>query len=164
MRTPPLSFLQLKFPCETREALPTIGFNVESIKIAPGLEITVWDSNGNEFIRPLWRYNFKNADGIIWVVDAQDRERFQQSSQEFQKVISDDLLPRGDLPILIFANKQDLPGAAAAEEISEKLGLLNFSRENWHVQASDAKSGDGLIEGMNIFGKMVEEFVKNSRQ
>ncbi|CAG5110924.1 Oidioi.mRNA.OKI2018_I69.chr2.g5271.t1.cds [Oikopleura dioica] len=148
---------------ETVSSVPTIGFNVETLDIAPGLEMTVWDIGGQDVIRPLWRHYYQNLDGIIWIVDSQDHERFDQSFQEFQNVLNDENLPRGDLPILIFANKQDLPGAAAPEKITRQFGLLNMRRENWHVQGSNAVNGDGLIEGMDIFAKMVKDHVKNSR-
>jgi len=36
---------------------------------------TVWDVGGQEKLRPLWRHYFNNTDGLIYVVDSQDRER-----------------------------------------------------------------------------------------
>jgi ADP-ribosylation factor-like protein 1 len=56
-------------------------------------------------------------DGIIWIVDSQDDQRFDESFNEFQNVLNDDNLAGGDLPILIYANKQDLPGAAKPEKV-----------------------------------------------
>jgi signal recognition particle receptor subunit beta len=56
-------------------------------------------------------------DGIIWIVDSQDDQRFDKSFNEFQNVLNDDNLPGGDLPILIYANNQDLPGAAKPEKV-----------------------------------------------
>lgn len=48
---------------------------------------TVWDVGGQEKLRPLWRHYFNNTDGLIYVVDSQDRDRVHKAAQEF-KVLS----------------------------------------------------------------------------
>ena len=73
--------------------------------------MTVWDVGGQTKIRPLWRYYYNNTDGIIWIVDSADNERISESAEEFMSVLNDDGMPRG-IPILVFANKQDLPNSA----------------------------------------------------
>lgn len=45
---------------------------------------TVWDVGGQEKLRPLWRHYFNNTDGLIYVVDSQDRERVQRAATEFK--------------------------------------------------------------------------------
>lgn len=52
-----------------------------------------------------------------------------------------------DALLLVFANKQDLPNAMNAAEITDKLGLHSLSRRSWYIQATCATSGDGLYEG-----------------
>ena len=52
-----------------------------------------------------------------------------------------------DIPILIYANKQDLPNALSPAEITKKLDYLNDQRE-WHIQGTCATTGDGLYEGL----------------
>ena len=37
--------------------IPTIGFNVESVKFK-SLNMTIWDVGGQEKIRPLWRHYY----------------------------------------------------------------------------------------------------------
>jgi small GTP-binding protein len=73
--------------------------------------MTVWDVGGQTKIRPLWRHYYNNTDGIIWIVDSADNERISESAEEFMSVLNDDGMPRG-IPILVFANKQDLPNSA----------------------------------------------------
>ena len=36
--------------------------------------------------------------------------------------------------LLIFANKQDLPNAMNAAEITDKLGLHSLRNRNWYIQ------------------------------
>jgi GTPase SAR1 family protein len=55
-------------------------------------------------IRSLWRLYFKNTQGLIFVVDSNDRERVAEARDELQRMLSNDELR--DVPLLIFANKQ----------------------------------------------------------
>jgi ADP-ribosylation factor 1/2 len=52
-----------------------------------------------------------------------------------------------DALLLVFANKQDLPNAMNAAEITDKLGLHSLRQRSWYIQATCATSGDGLYEG-----------------
>lgn len=49
---------------------------------------TVWDVGGQEKLRPLWRHYFNNTDGLIYVVDSQDRERVNRAASEFKVCFS----------------------------------------------------------------------------
>jgi len=53
-----------------------------------------------------------------------------------------------DSILLVFANKQDLPNAMNAAEMTDKLGLNSLHRRQWYIQACCATSGDGLYEGL----------------
>jgi ADP-ribosylation factor 1/2 len=55
-----------------------------------------------------------------------------------------------DALLLVFANKQDLPNAMNAAEITDKLGLHSLRQRSWYIQATCATSGDGLYEGNDI--------------
>lgn len=46
-------------------------------------------------------------------------------------------------------NRQDLPNAMNAAEITDKLGLHSLRHRNWYIQATCATSGDGLYEGLD---------------
>lgn len=59
---------------EVVTTIPTIGFNVESVEYK-NISFTVWDVGGQDKIRPLWRHYYQNTQGIIFVVDSNDRER-----------------------------------------------------------------------------------------
>ena len=52
--------------------IPTIGFNVETVEYK-NIKFTVWDVGGQDRIRPLWRHYFQNTQGLIFVVDSNDR-------------------------------------------------------------------------------------------
>ena len=48
---------------------------------------TVWDVGGQDKIRPLWRHYFQNTQGLIFVVDSNDRERISEEKDELQKIV-----------------------------------------------------------------------------
>uniref|UniRef100_A0A8C6WX03 ADP-ribosylation factor n=1 Tax=Neogobius melanostomus TaxID=47308 RepID=A0A8C6WX03_9GOBI len=100
--------------------IPTIGFNVETVEYK-NISFTVWDVGGQDKIRPLWRHYFQNTQGLIFVVDSNDRERITESREELMKMLQEDELK--DAALLVFANKQDLPNALPVSELTEKLGL-----------------------------------------
>ncbi|KAI9800773.1 MAG: Arf GTPase arf1 [Piccolia ochrophora] len=127
--------------------IPTIGFNVETVEYK-NIQFTVWDVGGQDKIRPLWRHYFQNTQGIIFVVDSNDRERIKpEARDELQRMLNEDELR--DAQLLVFANKQDLPNAMPAAEITDKLGLHSLRQRSWFIQSTCATSGDGLYEGLD---------------
>ncbi|XP_029947476.1 ADP-ribosylation factor 5 [Salarias fasciatus] len=130
---------------EVVTTIPTIGFNVETVEYR-NISFTVWDVGGQTIIRPLWRHYYTNTQGLIFVVDSSDKERMKEAADELHRILEDDML-RG-VALLVFANKQDMPGAVSVSDVTEALGLSGVSRP-WFVQASCAVTGSGLTEGLD---------------
>jgi small GTP-binding protein len=126
--------------------IPTIGFNVETVEYK-NISFTVWDVGGQDKIRPLWRHYFQNTQGLIFVVDSADRERIGEAAEELSKMLGEDELR--DAILLVFANKQDLPNAMAASELTDKLGLNSLRGKRWYIQSTCATQGQGLYEGLD---------------
>ena len=78
--------------------------------------------------------DFQNTQGIIFVVDSNDRERIPEAREELQRMLNEDELR--DALLLVFANKQDLPNAMNAAEITDKLGLHSLRQRQWYVHMS----------------------------
>lgn len=118
-------------PAYTNQPLTTdltTGFNVETVEYK-NIQFTVWDVGGQDKIRPLWRHYFQNTQGIIFVVDSNDRDRVVEAREELQRMLNEDELR--DALLLVFANKQDLPNAMNAAEITDKLGLHSLRQRAW---------------------------------
>jgi len=130
---------------EVVTTIPTIGFNVETVEYR-NLSFTVWDVGGQDKIRRLWRHYFHGTNGLIYVVDSNDRERIEDARDELAKMLSEEEMR--DAVLLVFANKQDLPNAMTAAEVMEKLGLRDLRRQ-WYIQSASATTGDGLYEGLD---------------
>ncbi|XP_034445087.1 ADP-ribosylation factor 4-like [Hippoglossus hippoglossus] len=125
--------------------IPTIGFNVETVEYK-NVSFTVWDVGGQDKIRPLWRHYFQNTQGLIFVVDSNDRDRVEESAEELSKMLLEDELK--DAVLLVFANKQDLPNALSVSELSDRLRLQTLRNKTWHIESTCATQGTGLYEGM----------------
>ncbi|KAG5666769.1 hypothetical protein PVAND_014779 [Polypedilum vanderplanki] len=134
--------------------IPTIGFNVETVEYK-NICFTVWDVGGQDKIRPLWRHYFQNTQGLIFVVDSNDRERVVEAERELHNMLNEDELR--DAVILVFANKQDLPNAMSASELTEKLRLNSLHNRSWYIQATCATQGNGLYEGLDWLSKELEK-------
>jgi small GTP-binding protein len=147
---------------ETVSTIPTIGFNVETVSPVKNLTLTIWDVGGQEKIRPLWRHYYQGTNGLIFVVDSSDVVRMAEVKEELFGIIDSEEF--AGVPVVVLANKQDLPGAMKASQMVKELGLLSHKRNPWHIQETCAKTGDGLYDGLESLVKMVKEFKKKSPQ
>lgn len=153
---------------EVVTTIPTIGFNVENVEYK-NVNFTVWDIGGQDKIRPLWRHYFPNTQGIIFVIDSNDRDRIcpgaqlkesgkgepMTAAEELATMMAENEL-RG-IPLLVLANKQDLPHAMGVSEITQKLGLAATKDRPWFVQATCATTGEGVYEGLDWFAHTVKK-------
>jgi ADP-ribosylation factor-like protein 1 len=80
-------------------------------------------------------------------VDSTDIERLHTASEELSAMLNEEELK--DAALLVFANKQDQPGAKGAGEISEALRLGELRDRNWSIMACSAVDGSGVNEGMD---------------
>ena len=71
-------------------------------------------------------------------MDSNDRERAVEARDELHRMLAEDELREAVL--LVFANKQDLPNAMNAAEITDKLGLHSMKNRNWYIQVSNTEN------------------------
>jgi ADP-ribosylation factor protein 6 len=112
------------------------------------------DVGGQDSIRNLWRHYYTGTQGLIFVIDSHDEVRITEAKSELHRIISDREMK--DCLLLIFANKQDLPGALSPSEITEMLGLNKLRGRLWYVHPSCATTGEGLFEGLNWLSQNVK--------
>ncbi|GAA5935855.1 hypothetical protein JCM10213_002138 [Rhodosporidiobolus nylandii] len=133
--------------------IPTVGFNVETVTYK-NVKFNVWDVGGQDKIRPLWRHYYTGTQGLVFVVDSQDRERIDEARTELHKILNDREMK--ECLLLVFANKQDLPDAMTPTEVTEKLGLMRMKDRSWYCHPSNAIDGDGLFEGLNWLSQNIK--------
>jgi ADP-ribosylation factor-like protein 5B len=126
--------------------VPTVGANTEEFTYR-SVTFTLWDLGGQGTLRAAWPTYFAASDAVVVVVDATDRQRIGTLRTEMARLLASEDL--ASAPVLVYANKQDLADAMSAEELSDALGLNLIRNHAYHVQASCALTGEGLLEGMS---------------
>ncbi|VDD89443.1 unnamed protein product [Enterobius vermicularis] len=130
-----------------------MGFNIKSV-VSGDVKLNVWDIGGQRKIRPYWKNYFDNTDVLIYVIDSSDRKRFEETGLELLELLDEDKL-RG-VPVLIFANKQDLLTAAKASDIADGLQLTSIRGRSWQIQACSAVTGEGIKVMSNSYRSRIQ--------
>lgn len=86
---------------------------------------------------------------LIFVVDASDRGTIGQARTMLHHIHRDFKQQR----VLIYANKQGLPNAMNAEELTDQLDPTQLEGVHWFVQPTCAAKGEGLREGLDYLCK-----------
>ncbi|GAB6018463.1 ADP-ribosylation factor-like protein 6 [Chamberlinius hualienensis] len=130
------------------EIVATVGFNVEKFKHEQ-LNFTAFDMSGQGKYRSLWEHYYRDANGVVFVLDSSDELRLVVAKDELQLLLNHlDIKSRPQVPILFFANKMDVKGAVNSVNISTYLGLDSMRDRAWNICASNAINGEGLNEGI----------------
>ncbi len=128
------------------DIMPTQGFNIKSIS-TDQFKLNVWDIGGQKSIRPYWRNYYENTDALVYVVDSADEERISEAAEELNSLMSEAKL--AGVPLLVFANKQDLLNAQGESAIFENMNLTSHCDDRAvQIQSCSAKSAEGLSEGL----------------
>lgn len=125
---------------------PTIGGNAEEIRFK-NLTFLAWDLGGQDQLRDAWPLYFTDTDAVIFVVDSTEPSRLATARRELHTLLAHEALKSASL--LVFANKQDLQGAMAVEDVIEALGLASISNRKWTTIGCSAVTQRGLSDGMS---------------
>lgn len=91
----------------------------------------------------------------IYVVDSADKRRLEETGIELYELLGDDKLQ--NVPLLVYANKQDLPDSMSAADLAQSLGLHSIKDRVWQIQACTASEGKGVREGMEWVCKTIKK-------
>ncbi|KAF3692702.1 ADP-ribosylation factor-like protein 14 [Channa argus] len=149
---------------ESVVTVPTVGFNVEMLETdrsSPNL--TVWDVGGQKRMRPHWRHYYADTAGLVFVVDSWDQKRLDEARRELHRVLRYKSLK--EVPLVVFANKQDLPGAVGPDTLSLRLNLERMCEGRaWFIQPCSATTGMGLEEGFRRIVYLMKTPLKQAQE
>ncbi|CAE6435243.1 unnamed protein product [Rhizoctonia solani] len=143
------TFLYRMHTGEVVTTIPTIGFNVETVKAPTSgrrgpLRLTCWDVGGCDRVRPLIRHYIAGTEALIWILDSDDRGRLSEAIGELRIML--DMVEDGreegahPIPCLILANKQDHQGAMKLDEVRIKMASVISARPACAVFAASLVS------------------------
>ncbi|KAG7097447.1 hypothetical protein E1B28_004792 [Marasmius oreades] len=101
---------------------PTVGQNTGKINLSSTI-LQFWDLGGQRGIRNIWHKYYDDCHAVVYVIDADDRERLGEGWEVFDSVLSAPQIL--GIPLLLLANKQDSPLSLSVEEIRHDY-------EEWH--------------------------------
>mmetsp|Transcript_9499 Transcript_9499/g.25334 ORF Transcript_9499/g.25334 Transcript_9499/m.25334 type:complete len:196 (-) Transcript_9499:2673-3260(-) len=136
---------------------PTPGHNKELLKYQ-GKKYDIFDVGGSMLVRETWRLYARAADAIVFVVDASDIERIPEAQIHLRKLfLGDEEAGKSkstnsftlDVPLLVLANKQDLPGAITDRKLERMLELSALPVTTRCVIQTNARTGDGVHAGLS---------------
>ncbi len=105
-----------------KNPLPTRHIDISRILIN-NLSLYIYDTPGQIKLRSLWEPYLKNQDGLVFVLDIADIEKFDYARNIFHKIVSKSEMK--NVPILILFNKTDLkePNIKTLSKIMNLDGL-----------------------------------------
>ncbi|XP_037484128.1 ADP-ribosylation factor-like protein 1 isoform X3 [Triticum dicoccoides] len=146
---------------------PTVGLNIRRIEDA-NVKLVFWDLGGQPGLRTIWEKYYDEAHAIVYVIDSASSSTFEDAKSALEKVLRHEDLQ--EAPLLIFANKQDLPAAVREEELDRHLHLKEFDERPYMFVAGSAF--DGPLWFYDLYGRtgiklgidwLVEEMGKGRR-
>ncbi|KAJ3694634.1 hypothetical protein LUZ60_000011 [Juncus effusus] len=127
--------------------VPTVGLNIGRIESA-NAKLVFWDLGGQIGLRTIWEKYYEEAHAIVYVIDASSSSaQFEDAKSALEKILRHEDL-RG-APLLILANKQDIPEAISAEELARYLDLKELDERPYLFQAISAYDGSGIKFGID---------------
>ncbi|XP_055371358.1 ADP-ribosylation factor-related protein 1 [Condylostylus longicornis] len=125
----------------------TVGLNIGTITVQ-GIKLNFWDLGGQMELQSLWDKYYQESHAVIYVIDSNDRDRMEESRQIFDKMIKNHLLD--GVPLLILANKQDLPDVMGVRDIKPVFqhSGAEIGRRDCLTIPISALTGEGVDEGI----------------
>eukprot|EP00771_Trimastix_marina_P000957 gnl/Trimastix_PCT/1995.p1 GENE.gnl/Trimastix_PCT/1995~~gnl/Trimastix_PCT/1995.p1 ORF type:complete len:199 (-),score=19.15 gnl/Trimastix_PCT/1995:43-579(-) len=133
---------------EVLDTAPTIGIDTLTLSIG-GTPFDILDMSGQKAFRFHWQQYNKQANLIVFVVDASDMGQIEEASRTLREYILAERELK-EIPLLVIGNKNDLPGALMVDDIIRYL-QRDLHDRSYHILSTSAKTGRGVREVMEWF-------------
>ncbi|KAH0788543.1 ADP-ribosylation factor-like protein 13B [Histomonas meleagridis] len=146
------------------DTVPSSGLGQESF-MYDDVKLKVYDLGGGPKFRSVWQRFFAEIWGFIYVVDASDTERFEESARVLKEITSHEMM-KGK-PYIVIANKQDLPNAVPAEKLKKTMKISkNIDVKDAAVIKVDGdKCNEGVSESTSaLIGQILKKFEKIAKK
>ncbi|XP_029021425.2 ADP-ribosylation factor-like protein 9 [Betta splendens] len=136
---------------------PTQGFNAVSIS-RKELHMEFLEIGGSEDLRPFWQRYVTKALLLVFVVDSSDPRLFPVAKKHLHELLTSD----PHLPLMVLANKQDLPGSCSITDLHDALALSEVGDRRLfligtHATKGEAELSSGVQDAQDLISQMVCE-------
>ncbi len=119
------------------------------------VDIKMWDIGGQEKFRNMWERYCRGVSAIVYVLDAAaDAQTLETAKKELHELISKPSLEK--IPLLVLANKNDIPNALNSKQIIDKMDLTSIAGREvscYSISAKNANNIDKTMEWLIKHGK-----------
>ena len=141
------------FEANTRR---TLGLKVDEFSV-DNMKLVCWDVGGQVYFREaLWGSYINGCNAVVFVIDSSQSDRFPEAHDELWGLVLSNPNIK-NIPLLILANKQDLPAAADSGKIALALELDKLKHISYAIFPCSARTGDKVLEGMEWIQKRIIE-------
>lgn len=145
---------------DVNDISPTMGFNIETINYKK-FNLNIWDIGGQNSLRPFWFNYFEKTDFLIWVIDSSSLQRLNESFNEFNKILKQDIFIGCGFLILInkidtLINDNEINRNKLINNIIKELKLNEINNRNWNIIPVSAFTGENLNKALDWIVKEEE--------
>ena len=144
----------------SEEYQPTEGFNVTKYvdRSYSKSSLFLWDLGGSQLQRKGWHYFYPSADGIIYIIDSEDRSNLEENKSQIESLFNNYILRR--IPIIILAHKQDQVEAVTEIEMKKILELENYNSRLWRIFGTSLSCSSSLVSPLQVLMNGMERKYK----
>merc|ERR1712216_32962 len=128
--------------------------------------IDLYDMSGQTRYRNLWPHYYPVISGLIFVVDLSDKNRMSIVHEELQGVLTHPEIVKKKIPLLLMANKIDLPDAEDPDDLRLALQLEHLAESGLAIKLipTNGVRGDGVKQGIDwLAGRMRQEIYRDQQ-
>lgn len=103
-----------------QDTAPTVGFSMQRVSV-DRVYLKLWDLSGRKRYRSMWPRYCRDVKAIVYMVDAADHEKIDESRKELHNIMASPEL--AGTPLIILGNKSDKPNALNERELIDRLKL-----------------------------------------
>ena len=139
---------------------PTFGVNRVTL---PGILGAKWEPvlleiGGRPEFRSLWT-EYTDLQGMIFIIDSEDAQRLKEAANEFLQLLK----IHNDIPIVVLANKQDIPSSLDTDTIAQELNVPSTNSTKIPVLPISTESGEGIPFAMYwLLENIYTRFINNT--
>ncbi|KAK9778564.1 putative ADP-ribosylation factor [Seiridium cardinale] len=98
---------------------------------------------------------FTDADAVIWTLDSSDLDRMAEAEEELRQVVFGPGGFGAKKPVLLLANRQDLPRALKIDAIKQRCAAVLGDRP-WHIVGTTITTGEGVLAGLRWLSEQLQ--------